>query len=183
MDTIVDVFASRAPARRTPPWAAARPPKGARRLRVLVAEDNAVNQRVAVGMLERVGGDRKALAELVRVFRADWPRQLARLREALRQNDAVALRAAAHALKGAVSNFAARAATEAALGLQKMGEAGRLGGAGAELERLEREVETLGAALAAVVRPARPGPPRDPRRTSAGRQRPRSRTAARRGRR
>ena len=32
-----------------------REPKGARRLRVLVAEDNAVNQQVAVGMLERAG--------------------------------------------------------------------------------------------------------------------------------
>jgi PAS domain S-box-containing protein len=309
MDTIVGVFASRAPARRTPPWAAARPPKGAPRLRVLVAEDNAVNQQVAVAMLERagheavvaengrevlallekeafdavlmdvqmpeldglettaairereratggrlpivaltahamkgdaerclaagmdaylakplqprelaaalatvlspatagaavsaargpgspatpgavdlprllerVGGDRRALADLVRIFRADWPRQVARLREAVRQNDAAALRAAAHALKGAVSNFAAPAATEAAHSLQKVAEAGRLGGAGAELERLEREVEALQAALAAVVGPARPGAPRDPGPTSAGRRRPRARAAAR----
>ena len=120
-------------------------------------------------LLERVGDDRKALAELVRIFRADSPKQIARIRAAIREGDAVALRAAAHALKGAVSNFAAPTATEAALRLQKMGEGGRLEDAGAALERLEREIEALLAALAAVVRP--PG-----RRASrAGRGRPRRR--------
>jgi CheY-like chemotaxis protein len=282
MDTIVGIFASRAGGRKEPPRNEARPSAGGRRLRVLVAEDNAVNQQVAVGMLERagheaavagngrevlallekeafdvvlmdvqmpeldglettaairereratgahlpivaltahamrgdaerclaagmdaylakplqprdlasaiasavgsvaagaaaaadsasgapatvgavdlprllerVGGDRKALADLVRIFRADWPKQLARLRKAVRGNDAAALRAAAHALKGAVSNFAAPAATEAALGLQKMGASAQLGRAEAALARLEQEVEALLAALAAAVR-------------------------------
>ena len=130
-------------------------------------------------LLERVGGDRRALAELLRIFRADWPKQAVRLRSTIREGDAAGLRAAAHALKGAVSNFAAPAATEAALGLQKMGEAGQLRGAEAGLERLEQEVETLLAALAEVVRPRPAAPPRAPRATSAGRRRPRSRPAAR----
>jgi two-component system sensor histidine kinase/response regulator len=103
-------------------------------------------------LLERVGGDRKALAELVRIFRADSPKQVARIRKAVEESDAVALRAAAHALKGAVSNFAAPPATEAALRLQKMAEAGRLAGAGAALEQLEREIDALLASLAVVVR-------------------------------
>jgi len=290
MDTIVGVFASRTGGRKERPRKEARPPEGGRRLRVLVAEDNAVNQQVAVGMLERaghaatvagngrevlallerdtfdvvlmdvqmpeldglettaairdreraagghlpivaltahamkgdaerclaagmdaylakplhprelvaaidgalgspatgavappdrasgspatpgavdlprllerVGGDRKALADLVRIFRADWPKQVARLREAVRESDAQALRSAAHALKGAVSNFAAPGATEAALRLQKMGEAGQLVGAEAALESLKGEIETLLAALGPVVGPRRPSPPR-----------------------
>jgi len=111
-------------------------------------------------LLERVGGDRKALAELVGIFRADSPKQVARIREAIGEKNASALRAAAHALKGAVSNFAAAAATEAALRLQKMGEAGQLAGAGAALERLEGEIEALLASLGTVAGPRRPSPPR-----------------------
>jgi CheY-like chemotaxis protein/HPt (histidine-containing phosphotransfer) domain-containing protein len=111
-------------------------------------------------LLERVGGDRRALAALVRIFRTDSPRQLARIRTAIQEGDAAALRAAAHAMKGAVSNFAAPGATEAALRLQRTAEAGPLAGAGPALERLEREVEALLAALAALVRPRGPGAPR-----------------------
>jgi HPt (histidine-containing phosphotransfer) domain-containing protein len=107
-------------------------------------------------VLERVGGDRRALAELVRVFREDAPKQVARIRTAVRASDAGALRSAAHALKGAVANFAAPAATEAALRLQKMGDAGRLAGAEAALEQLEREIDALVAALAGVVGRGRP---------------------------
>jgi two-component system, sensor histidine kinase and response regulator len=106
-------------------------------------------------LLERVGGDRKALSELVRIFREDAPKQVERIRVAIQENDAAALRAAAHTLKGAVSNFAAPPATEAALRLQKLGDAGRLEGAGTALDHLEREVDTLLASLAAVVRRAR----------------------------
>jgi CheY-like chemotaxis protein len=102
-------------------------------------------------LLERVGGDRKALADLVRIFRADWPKQVARLREAVRAGDAQALRAAAHALKGAVSNFAAPGATEAAFRLQRMGEAGQLAGAEAALEGLKGEIAALVASLERAV--------------------------------
>ncbi len=132
-------------------------------------------------LLERVGGDRKALAELVRIFRADAPKQVARIRKAIRESDAPALRAAAHALKGAVSNFAAPPATEAALRLQKMGEAGQLVDAGAARERLEREIEALLASLATVVRPR--GSPRKAGATSTGKRQARSRPAEKRRRR
>ncbi len=114
-------------------------------------------------LLERVGGDRKALAELVRIFRADAPKQVARIRKAVRESDAAELRAAAHALKGAVSNFAAPPATEAALRLQKMGETGSLEGADGALLKVEKEIEALLASLAAAVRrPARAAASRSP---------------------
>src|SRR5262249_38190803 len=91
-------------------------------------------------LLERVGGDRKALRSLVRVFLADAPRQRDRIRRALAKGDARGVQAAAHALKGAVSNFAAPTATDAALRLQKLGESGNLSGGDALLGRLDGEL-------------------------------------------
>ncbi len=136
-------------------------------------------------LLERVGGHPKALADLVRIFRVDSPKQLARVRAAVRDSDAAALRAAAHALKGAVSNFAAPPATEAALRLQKMGEAGRLEGAGAALEHLERELDALLAALVLAVRSpsGRSGVRRKAAASPAGRRRAAGRPASKRRRR
>ena len=123
----------------------------------------------AARLLERVGGDRHALVRIVRTFRADYPKQLALLREAVAAGDAAALRRAAHALKGAVSNFAAAPATEAAMALQAMGERQDLGAARGALVRLELEIESLSADLLALSgaasRSARRKPaPREPAR-------------------
>jgi len=135
-------------------------------------------------LLDRVGGDRKAVAELSAIFRADAPKQVARIREAIRAGDAAALRAAAHALKGAVSNFAAAPATDAALRLQKIGEAGRLAGAEAAVGELEREVDALLAALGAVVqRRSGPAAPKARHGGRTGKRRAARRPAARRPRR
>jgi CheY-like chemotaxis protein/HPt (histidine-containing phosphotransfer) domain-containing protein len=122
-------------------------------------------------LLERVGGDRAALAELVGIFRADIPTQIARIRRSIAEQDAPGLRAAAHAVKGAVSNFAAPAATDAAAALQRMGDAGRLADAPAALDRLEREIEKVLAWLASVTpRPERRASPRPASRAAAGRK-------------
>jgi CheY-like chemotaxis protein/HPt (histidine-containing phosphotransfer) domain-containing protein len=111
-------------------------------------------------LLERVGGDRKALAQLVRIFRADSPSQVARVRKAIRESDASALRSAAHAVKGAVANFAAPSAVDAAARLQRMGDTGHLAGAEGALDRLEREIGRVIEALAeAAPGPSRQAPP------------------------
>ena len=129
-------------------------------------------------LLERVGGDRKALAQLVRIFRADSPKQLARIRKAIRESDAPALRSAAHAVKGAVSNFAAPSATDAAARLQRMGDTGHLAGAEAALDRLEREIGRVLEVLAEAA-PGRSRRRRPPARASRARSRPRRRARRR----
>src|SRR5262249_13555811 len=111
---------------------------------------------------ERVGGDLRALSSLVRTFRSDAPTKLAAIRRAVRARDAPALQAAAHALKGAVSNFAAAAATEAAFRLQRMGQASQMSDASSALAQLERELAAVTTALDGLVRGgarkrARPG--------------------------
>jgi len=120
-------------------------------------------------LLERVGGDARALAEVARIFLADAPRRLAEMRRAVGKGDAHALRAAAHALKGAVSNFAAPAATEAALALQKIGDAAEMEEAPAALERLEAELAGVRRALRDIVQAKDAPAKRRPQ--SAGRSR------------
>jgi two-component system sensor histidine kinase/response regulator len=109
-------------------------------------------------LLERVGGDRRALRELARLFLADVPRRFAEIRGAIARGDARALRAAAHTLKGAVANFAAPAATEAALELQKLGDAADLSEAPLAFERLKRELAAVRRALLDLI--GRPKPAR-----------------------
>jgi CheY-like chemotaxis protein/HPt (histidine-containing phosphotransfer) domain-containing protein len=102
-------------------------------------------------LLERVGGDREALAQLVELFLDDAPLLVEGIRRAIEEKDAHALQAAAHTLKGAVSNFAAEAATRAAARLQQIGESGQMGGARAACDVLEEELAQVRSALSAIV--------------------------------
>jgi PAS domain S-box-containing protein len=98
-------------------------------------------------LLARVGGDRKLLRELIDVYLADSPKMLGRIRRAVAAREAGELREAAHALKGAIANFAAKGAFDAALELETMGREQRLGAARDALARLEAEIEEVEQAL------------------------------------
>jgi CheY-like chemotaxis protein/HPt (histidine-containing phosphotransfer) domain-containing protein len=101
------------------------------------------------GALEAVGGDKELLREAVGLFmEQDYPRHRAELREGLARQDARAIRAAAHGIKGAVGSFGGRAARDAALCLETMGRKGDLGSAQRALEELEAEMERFAAFFA-----------------------------------
>jgi PAS domain S-box-containing protein len=102
-------------------------------------------------LLERVGGDKAALRDIASIFLADAPKRMAEIRRALERQDARALRAAAHGLKGALANFGAQAAVDAAFELQKLGDASELGEAPAVLERLQAEMRSVRRELRALV--------------------------------
>jgi two-component system, sensor histidine kinase and response regulator len=102
--------------------------------------------------LARVNGDRRLLREVAELFLADCPRTLAALRRAVRQKNAARIHAAAHALKGSVAIFGARAAVEAARELQRMGETGELAGAQTALEALESRLESARTEIATLAR-------------------------------
>jgi two-component system sensor histidine kinase/response regulator len=105
------------------------------------AEFDEVLDRAAA--LAHVEGDTDLLGELVALFLEDCPRLVGAVREALARNDAKALERAAHALKGTLSNFAAVAATAAALRLEQMGHGDNLAQAGEACAALEAEIERL----------------------------------------
>jgi signal transduction histidine kinase/DNA-binding response OmpR family regulator len=100
--------------------------------------------------LERVGGDRTLLTELVTIFLAEYPTLLAALRAGVESNDPQAVYHAAHTLKGAVGNFGALTAMKASQVLENMGRRGELSDAPAALARLEHELACLHPALAAL---------------------------------
>ncbi len=103
-----------------------------------------------MSFLERVDGDRGFLAELIEVFRNDYPRQLRGIHDAVEANDPVGVRQRSHALKGALSSLAASRARDMAAGLERMGTSGDLAGAETALQNLEREVNRAMDSLAAL---------------------------------
>jgi PAS domain S-box-containing protein len=94
-------------------------------------------------ILERVGGDPELLREIIEVFLADCPRLWQNVRDALSQGDAAQLSRAAHALKGSVGNFGAKAARAAAERLEHLAGKGDLADAAEIVGKLEKELERL----------------------------------------
>ena len=101
-------------------------------------------------LLAQVDGDVRLLGKLTRLFLADCPGMLLSIRQAIASRDAQGLQQTAHALKGSIANFAARAPFEAALKLETMGRRGELTGAEDAYLSLEKEVARLERALATV---------------------------------
>jgi HPt (histidine-containing phosphotransfer) domain-containing protein len=97
--------------------------------------------------LERVEGDGELLKEIADLFLEDYPAQLKQIREAIVKGDAKTVERAAHSIKGAVSNFAADAAYNAALDLEMMGRSGMLDQAEEAYRKLETEIQRLAAFL------------------------------------
>jgi CheY-like chemotaxis protein len=102
-------------------------------------------------LMDRLDGDRELLAEIVGLFLETAPRLLAEVKTALGRGDGTALERAAHALKGAVANFGARAAMEAAQRMEQRAGQKDAAGARAAWAPLEKEMARLRKALARLA--------------------------------
>jgi CheY-like chemotaxis protein/HPt (histidine-containing phosphotransfer) domain-containing protein len=100
----------------------------------------------AAAALERTGDD-MLLREITEMFLGSYPKSMASLREAVTRGDSEALGFEAHSLKGAIGNFYAWAAFEAAQRLEELAEAGDLRNAGEALAAMEKEIKRLSRAL------------------------------------
>lgn len=94
-------------------------------------------------LLKRVEGDEELLEELVHFFLDHTPRQLDKLRQALKAGDASALGEQAHAIKGAAASLSAEAVRLAAGSLEFSGKNQNLEEAPALLEALIKEFARL----------------------------------------
>jgi two-component system sensor histidine kinase/response regulator len=105
-------------------------------------------------LLADFGGNSALMADVIRVFLSDAPAQVETLRAAVAANDAGAIAAAAHALRGSVGLFSKGAAYEAARTLEHAARAGELADVRARLTRilddLPRVTEDLEALLSTL---------------------------------
>jgi CheY-like chemotaxis protein/HPt (histidine-containing phosphotransfer) domain-containing protein len=102
-------------------------------------------------ILDRVDRDEELLRAVVAEFLNGCPRQVAAVRAAIDGADAPALFRAAHALKGPLGVFGAKAAVEAVLRLEELGRTGHLAPAAGAYDELERSLEQVKPALAALA--------------------------------
>jgi CheY-like chemotaxis protein len=100
--------------------------------------------------LARVASDREFLQEIIGLFFDEIPGLLTAVQESIGQHDAKALEHAAHTVKGAVGNFAAKGAYSAAVRLERMGHGGDFTHVKEAYTALEREVTRLQEALVAL---------------------------------
>jgi CheY-like chemotaxis protein len=101
--------------------------------------------------LRRVDGDQELLQELVGLFGEEYAQMMEAIHSAIRKQDVLRLRQAAHTLKGEVSNFGASGAVEAAQRLEMMGRDGDLTDADAVYTALQHTLEHLLPALIAFA--------------------------------
>jgi CheY-like chemotaxis protein/HPt (histidine-containing phosphotransfer) domain-containing protein len=102
-------------------------------------------------LLEECDGDKSLLGRMVEIFDRDAGERLPRLREAVRTGAAEAVKQEAHALKGGIGTFYAKAAYDTAYALEKMGADGDLSNAQATLQTLESQLRSLRQKLGELI--------------------------------
>jgi two-component system sensor histidine kinase/response regulator len=103
-------------------------------------------------MLDKlVGGDTPLLRELIRIYFETSPKLIEEIDSAIIKSDSKKLRDAAHALKGAVSNFAAIPALQACAALEHIGTSGKLADASSAREELRKHLDAFHAKLSTMV--------------------------------
>ncbi|MBI5247905.1 MAG: response regulator, partial [Desulfomonile tiedjei] len=102
-------------------------------------------------LMERMGGDKELLSELVALFLEESPKLFSEIRDAVINNQPEILKTVAHTLKGSVGNFAAPEAADAALRLENIGKSGKMTEGPEALAALERELQRVQTRLAQLV--------------------------------
>jgi HPt (histidine-containing phosphotransfer) domain-containing protein len=90
-------------------------------------------------LLERVSGDHKLMAEVIRLFLDELPMRLHAIQIAVAAENAEALRVSAHALRGAAGNLSVDGLVEAARILERLGADAHMNAAGAAWTTLSVE--------------------------------------------
>jgi len=133
-------------------------------------------QTPAENLLDRVGGDEKLARKMIATFLSDAPKRLAGIEQSLKQKDGETLASLAHALKGSVSIFGAKAARDHSQKLHELGHARDFQGITPVFEQLKEEIAELEANLRGYAgrgSSARPGARSKSKQRTAGPKRKR----------
>ncbi len=93
--------------------------------------------------LDRMDGDRDLLREMAEILLDDVPIQLQAIKEALAEDNFEQVSRAAHTLKGAVGNLAARAAQQAAYQLEQSARNRKTDRLADDVRAVQKEVARL----------------------------------------
>ena len=93
--------------------------------------------------MQTVGGDRSLLAELIRAYLEEAPKNLATLETALHEGDAVTFRRAAHTIKASMRYFCFQRGFDLAFDLEKLGAEGELSKASEGVANLKALMDQL----------------------------------------
>ncbi|HKT50963.1 MAG TPA: Hpt domain-containing protein [Candidatus Angelobacter sp.] len=99
----------------------------------------------------RVDGDMQLLAELVKIFAAEYPELLLKIDSAARDGDAETLREASHKLKGSLLQLSAPVAAQAAADLERLAASNSLNDAVLSVNTLKKEIDFLVRLLEAMA--------------------------------
>jgi PAS domain S-box-containing protein len=102
-------------------------------------------------LMERMGGDVELLRELIDIFSQEWPKILAKMKDAVATNEPEVLQREAHTLKGSVGNFTADEAAKAATQVEAMAKRRDMAAAEEALAVLERELIRVSDSLAHIA--------------------------------
>lgn len=91
-------------------------------------------------LLEIFEDDRELIEDLAQIFLGELPEQLAAIQAAIDEGRADLLKVAAHALKGASSNFRVEQVTSKALELEMLGRGGTTEGAQPVFDELKERL-------------------------------------------
>ena len=100
-------------------------------------------------LLDRTDGSKELALLLVNTFLNESMQQMQGLDAAVKQHDAKAITASAHALKGAISHFTRGETLQAAMSLEDLARRGDLKGTEAAHRKLHAELERLRGELTA----------------------------------
>ena len=98
-------------------------------------------------------GDSAFLRELIDIYLADTPKQLAQLDDALARQDATVVTRAAHTIKGSSGNFGAEEFASLAKQVEAAGKANNLTAVAALMPEFRSKFEKVAAALKELAGP------------------------------
>ncbi len=100
---------------------------------------------------ERLDGDFDLFVELSELFYEDSSSLLNKIEDSIKKNDSESLRKSAHTLKGAVSNFSAQRAYDAAYELEIAGKDKVFENAAEKFNSLKHEIDNVINAMKSLV--------------------------------
>jgi len=103
-----------------------------------------------IQLLDRIDDDRALLAELVEIFRREYPENLRTAQQAILAKNSGDLQGAAHTLRGALGNLSATYASTLAAELETAGAVGDFVAAQATLDKLIPQLDHVTRALEAL---------------------------------